>query len=88
MEISQITSLVMRQGLNEERSAQDLADRLVEYARVCMFKKDKVSPFQSWSSPINLINIDHQSSFSVSAAREGIFFRGGVSSLFFSLYFN
>lgn len=45
-EISQITSLVMRQGLNEERSAQDLADRLVEYARICMFKKDKVSPFQ------------------------------------------
>lgn len=63
MEISQITSLVMRQGLNEERSAQDLADRLVEYARVCMFKKDKVSPFQSWSLLTNLFNIDNQSSF-------------------------
>ncbi|GJJ12445.1 hypothetical protein Clacol_006687 [Clathrus columnatus] len=45
-EIRQITSLAMRQGSSEDRSAQDLADRLVEYARVCMFKKDKVSPFQ------------------------------------------
>jgi len=46
-EISSIVSLVMRQGASEERQAQDLADRLVEYARICMFKKNKVSPFES-----------------------------------------
>jgi protein phosphatase PTC7 len=46
-EMSSIVSLVMRQGADEQQQAQDLADRLVEYARVCMFKKNKVSPFES-----------------------------------------
>lgn len=41
----------MRQGSNDEQQlAQDLADRLVEYARMCMFKKNKVSPFESQSN--------------------------------------
>lgn len=46
-EISSIASLVMRQSSTEEQQAQDIADRLVEYARSCMFKKNKVSPFES-----------------------------------------
>ncbi|KAF8514031.1 phosphatase 2C-like domain-containing protein [Gautieria morchelliformis] len=45
-EISSVVSLVMRQTSTEEQQAQDLADRLVEYARSCMFKKNKVSPFE------------------------------------------
>lgn len=46
-EMTSIVSLVMRQGSNDEtQQSQDLADRLVEYARTCMFKKDKVSPFE------------------------------------------
>ncbi|KAF8575553.1 protein serine/threonine phosphatase 2C [Ramaria rubella] len=49
-EISSIVSLVMRQASNEEQQAQDLADRLVEYARICMFKKTKVSPFEKSAS--------------------------------------
>lgn len=46
-EISSIVSLVMRQYSTEEQQAQDLADRLVEFARICMFKKNKVSPFEN-----------------------------------------
>jgi len=45
-EVCSIVSLVMRQGTDEAQQAQDLADRLVEYGRICMFKKDKVSPFE------------------------------------------
>lgn len=50
-EISSIVSLVMRQKSTEEQQAQDLADRLIEYARCCMFQKNKVSPFESSCSP-------------------------------------
>ena len=40
---------------------QTMAERIVDYARVCMRKKNRVSPFER------------------AAAREGMWFRGGVS---------
>lgn len=42
---------------------QTIAERLVEYAMVCMQKKNRVSPFER------------------AAAREGMYFRGGVRIL-------
>jgi len=38
---------------------QDMADRIVQYARKCMVDRKRVSPFEK------------------SAAREGMYFRGG-----------
>lgn len=74
----------MRQYSTEEQQAQDLADRLVEYALACMFKKNKVSPFEclflfrSYVSGIFTLNTDN-------ATREGLYYRGGVSHKVFSL---
>jgi len=45
-EFVQICSLVRRAGGPEERQAQDIADRMVQYARTCMSDKRRVSPFQ------------------------------------------
>ena len=38
-----------------------MADRIVDYARVCMANKKRISPFER------------------AAAREGLYYRGGVS---------
>lgn len=77
-EISSTVSLVMRQTSTEEQQAQDLADRLIEYAQSCMFKKDKVSPFESSCSPHYHLVITFTLIIE-GASREGIYFRGGVS---------
>ena len=47
----------------EDALVQTIAERIVDYARVCMMKKNRVSPFER------------------AAAREGMWFRGGVSCL-------
>ncbi|KAG5642190.1 hypothetical protein DXG03_003428 [Asterophora parasitica] len=45
-EIVTICSLVSRRGGTEDQQVQAIADRLVEYARQCMTKKARVSPFE------------------------------------------
>ncbi|KAF5380829.1 hypothetical protein D9615_003946 [Tricholomella constricta] len=45
-EIVTICSLVSRRGGTEDQQVQSIADRLVEYARQCMNKKARVSPFE------------------------------------------
>lgn len=45
----------------EDTEAQAMAERIVEYARMCMHNRKRVSPFER------------------AAAREGMYFRGGVS---------
>ncbi|KAG7452524.1 uncharacterized protein BT62DRAFT_939501 [Guyanagaster necrorhizus] len=60
-EIVTITSLVGRAGLPEDVQVQAMADRMANYARLCMLNKRRRSPFES------------------EAARQGMFFRGGVS---------
>ena len=42
-----ICSLVARAGGSEDKQAQAMADRLVEYARQCMKDRNRVSPFES-----------------------------------------
>ena len=49
------------QGSAEDHEVQAMAERLVDYARVCMSNTKRVSPFER------------------AAAREGMYFRGGVS---------
>ncbi|KDQ60840.1 hypothetical protein JAAARDRAFT_190980 [Jaapia argillacea MUCL 33604] len=72
-EMVSICSLVARQSQNrpidelqqmlpgqlEDEQVQTMADRMVEYAKLCMNNKKRVSPFER------------------SAAREGMYFRGG-----------
>ncbi|KAK0228531.1 phosphatase 2C-like domain-containing protein [Armillaria fumosa] len=62
-EIATITSLVGRAGLPEDVQVQAMADRMANYARLCMLNKGRRSPFES------------------EAARQGMFFQGGVSFL-------
>ena len=45
----------------EDQEAQVMAERIVDYARMCMHNRKRVSPFER------------------AAAREGMYFRGGVS---------
>ncbi|KAH9901361.1 protein serine/threonine phosphatase 2C [Cubamyces lactineus] len=47
--------------VSEDLEAQAMAERIVDYARMCMFNHKRVSPFER------------------AAAREGMYFRGGVS---------
>jgi hypothetical protein len=79
-EISSIVSLVMRPTSTEEQQAQDIADRLVEYARSCMFKKNRVSPFESLCTPCYSNHVVVLTFATEGAFREGIYYRGGVSS--------
>ena len=50
----------------EDALVQTMAERIVDYARLCMLNKKRVSPFER------------------AAAREGMYFRGGVSTLYLS----
>lgn len=49
----------------EDEEVQAVAERIVDYARMCMHNVKRVSPFER------------------AAAREGMYFRGGVSSAVF-----
>jgi protein phosphatase PTC7 len=75
-----ICRLVSRIGGTEDEIAQVIADRLVEYSLQCMNSKTRVSPFESmWHN----ISCPAQPDYLVllgDAAREGMFFRGGVCS--------
>lgn len=46
-EIATITSLVSRAGLPEDVQVQAMADRMANYARLCMLNKGRRSPFES-----------------------------------------
>ena len=48
-EMMTICSLVARGGRTEDEQVQDMADRMVEYSRLCMKSKTRVSPFESTS---------------------------------------
>jgi len=45
-EITSICSLVSRSGGSEEEQVKLIADRIIEYARICMFNERRTSPFQ------------------------------------------
>lgn len=47
----------------EDSRVQAMADRIVDYARLCMANKKRISPFER------------------AAAREGLYYRGGVCNL-------
>ena len=49
------------EGSAEDEEVQAMAERIVDYARMCMANQKRVSPFER------------------AAAREGMYFRGGVS---------
>lgn len=49
------------EGSAEDQEVQAMAERIVDYARMCMHNTKRVSPFER------------------AAAREGMYFRGGVS---------
>lgn len=49
------------EGSVEDQEVQAMAERIVDYARICMANTKRVSPFER------------------AAAREGMYFRGGVS---------
>ncbi|KAF8275027.1 phosphatase 2C-like domain-containing protein [Lactarius quietus] len=45
-EITSICSLVFRSGGSEEEQVKLISDRIIEYARICMFDGRRISPFQ------------------------------------------
>ncbi|KAI1795899.1 protein serine/threonine phosphatase 2C [Ganoderma leucocontextum] len=51
------------EGSAEDQEVQAMAERIVDYARICMANTKRVSPFER------------------AAAREGMYFRGGVSAI-------
>lgn len=50
-EIISICGLVKRSISSEAEQVQDISDRLIQYARVCMGKENRVSPFESEPFP-------------------------------------
>jgi len=87
-EMVTICSLVARGGRTEDEQVQDMADRMVEYSRLCMKSKTRVSPFESMSFfplPPDIPNPHFL--FSGEASREGMYFRGGVRCLIFLLIY-
>ncbi|KAG6897566.1 hypothetical protein C0992_000154 [Termitomyces sp. T32_za158] len=46
-EVVQLCALVSRRGGTEDEQVQTIADRLVDYARLCMHSTVRVSPFES-----------------------------------------
>jgi hypothetical protein len=46
-EISSICSLVFRSGGSEDAQVQLISDRIIEYARACMYNEKRTSPFES-----------------------------------------
>ena len=86
-----ICSLVARAGASEQQQVQIMADRMVEYARLCMKSKTRVSPFErEWlltdvvfcAAFLNLLLLSH-GTYIGEASREGMYFRGGVSGPFY-----
>ncbi|KAG6832409.1 hypothetical protein H0H92_002677 [Tricholoma furcatifolium] len=51
-EIVQLCSLVARRGGTEEEQVQLIADRLIDYASLCMKNEARVSPFESMSKTL------------------------------------
>jgi len=49
-EMATICSLVARGGMTEDEQVQAMADRMVEYSRLCMKSKTRVSPFEREAS--------------------------------------
>lgn len=45
-ELLQVWSMVRRQSVSEKEQVQMLADKLVQYARVCMVNRHRISPFE------------------------------------------
>jgi len=45
-EITSICSLVFRAGGSEDAQVQLISDRIIEYARACMFNRKRTSPFE------------------------------------------
>lgn len=86
-----ICSLVARAGASEQQQVQIMADRMVEYARLCMKSKTRVSPFERellftdrtfCAAFLDVLFLSHGPCIG-EASREGMYFRGGVSGLFY-----
>lgn len=75
-----ICSLVARHGGTEDQQVQDISDRLVDYARRCMKSKTRVSPFERGLRSLCQCEIIYLYLVICTgeAARQGMFFRGGV----------
>ena len=58
------TGEATNEGTAEDEEVQAMAERIVDYARICMVNTKRVSPFER------------------AAAREGMYFRGGVSHVY------
>ena len=82
-EIVALCSLVGRRGGSEDEQVQAIADGLVDYARQCMLKKNRVSPFERGSLPHYAVVFPWCIIFVGEAARQAMFFRGGVRKAFF-----
>ena len=78
-EITSICSLVSRSGGSEEAQVKLISDRIIEYARACMFNERRPSPFQSKFQYLNSTIVSSTRIFPEAAAMNGLDFTGGVS---------
>ncbi|KAJ7582724.1 phosphatase 2C-like domain-containing protein [Mycena floridula] len=53
-EMLTICSLISRSGEPEHQQVQNIADRLIEYSRTCMFKRYRASPFEREAARHNM----------------------------------
>jgi len=49
-EITSICSLVFRSGGSEDAQVKLISDRIIEYARACMYNQRRTSPFEKAAS--------------------------------------
>lgn len=84
-EMASMCSLVSRAGGSDEYQVQAIADTMVQYSRSCMVNKTRVSPFERKLFVSDMSTFpDHETIGR--AAREGMYFRGGVSALCYLLH--
>jgi hypothetical protein len=71
-------SLVFRTGGSEDAQVKLISDRIIEYARACMFNGRRTSPFESKMRSFNLLLTALTSRFSRGSGHEWatIFGRG------------
>jgi protein phosphatase PTC7 len=78
-----ICSLVARAGGSEDEQVQAMADRIVQYAQACMRDRKRVSPFERrFLSDFPRFSWPDAPVITGEAAREGMFFRGGVRTCY------
>lgn len=56
-EITSICSLVFRSGGSEDAQVNLISDRIIEYARACMYNERRTSPFESKTKRLFQLNV-------------------------------